>query len=124
MNRCIVLLTVAVLLPALAAPSVLAVDRSGPTLAFSRTAGGLRFDTGVLQGMLGEGGKSLGLRPVTHVASGVQVAGAFGIFSPYRLLTSDARFGTAAWDWASKSELRADGAASVHWLPDQTIRWR
>ena len=73
----------------------------------------------MLKGTLGEGGKSLGLRPVTHVASGVQVAGAFGIFSPYRMLTSDARFGTAAWDWASKSEVLADGAASVHWSPDK-----
>ena len=67
---------------------------------------------------LGQGGKSLGLRPVTHVASGVQTAGTFGVFSPYRLLTSDARFGTAAWDWASKAELLADGAAKVHWSPD------
>ena len=73
----------------------------------------------MLKGTLGEGGKPLGLRPVTHTASGVQAAGAFGIFSPYRLLTAEARFGTAAWDWASKSELLPDGAARVHWSADK-----
>ena len=121
MNRlCHVLLaTIAAILPTLTGRFALAEDRPSSNLAFTCAAGELHFDTGVLKGTLGEGGKSLGLRPVTHIASGVQVAGAFGIFSPYRLLTSDARFGTAAWDWASKSEVLADGAARVHWSPDK-----
>jgi hypothetical protein len=34
------------------------------------------------------------------------------------LLTADARFGTAAWDWARKSDLLADGAARVRWSAD------
>ena len=79
----------------------------------------LNFDTGVLKGALGEGGKSFGLRPVVHIPSGVQIAGQFGILSPYRMLTANARFGTAAWEWASKLELLADGAARVHWSPDE-----
>ena len=97
----------------------MAEDRPSSKLAFTRAANELHFDTGVLSGTLGAGGKSLGLRPLTHRASGVQVAGAFGILSPYRMLTSDARFGTAAWDWASRSDVLADGAASVHWSPDK-----
>ncbi|MEI8374620.1 MAG: hypothetical protein WCJ35_17480 [Planctomycetota bacterium] len=99
----------------------IAVAGDGPLskLAFHREGKEFRFDTGVLKGTLGEGGKSFGIRPVTHIASGVQIAGAYGILSPYRILTSDARFGTAAWDWASKSELLADGAVNVRWLPDK-----
>ncbi len=104
--------------PALSGRYAWAEDHPSSRLAFTRGASELHFDTGVLRGALGEGGKSLGLRPVVHVASGVQMAGQFGILSPYRMLTSDARFGTAAWDWASKLELLADGAAKVHWSPD------
>ncbi len=109
----------AIMVAILSAMTGLAQDRPSSKLAFTRTAGELHFDTGVLKGALGEGGKSLGLRPVTHIASGIQVAGHFGILSPYRMLTSDARFGDAAWDWDRKSELLADGAAQVHWPPDK-----
>ncbi len=111
--------TMAAILAALTGRYSLAEDRPSPKLAFTRGASKSFFDTGVLKGLLGAGGKSLGLQPVTHVASDVQMAGAFGILSPYRLLTSDARFGTAAWDWASKSELTPDGAVRVHWSPDK-----
>ena len=109
----------AAILAVLAGRFAPAGDRAPSELAFTRAGSELHFDTGVLKGALGEGGKSLGLRPVTHVASGAQVAGALGIFSPYRMLTSDARFGTAAWDWASQAEPLADGAARVHWSPDK-----
>jgi hypothetical protein len=109
----------AAVLAALTVGFAVAADRPPSKLAFTRAASELHFDTGVLKGALGGGGKSLGLRPVTHVASGVQMAGAFGILSAYRLLTSDARFGTAAWDWASTVELLADGAARVRWSPDE-----
>ncbi len=117
--RCVLLSTMAAVLAAPTGRFALAEDRPPSKLAFTRAASELRFDTGVLTGTLGSGGKSLGLRPVTHVASGVQAAGAYGIFSPYRLLTSDARFGTAAWDWARKAELLPDGAAKVRWSPDK-----
>ena len=121
MNRFhhVLLPALAAILPAMTGRFGLAEDHPPSRLAFTRAAGELHFDTGVLKGTLGAGGKSLGLRPVSHIASGVQVAGAFGILSPYRMLTSDARFGTAAWDWASKAELLADGAAKVHWSPDE-----
>jgi hypothetical protein len=116
--RRVSLLILVAVVAAMTGRLALAEDRPASNLAFTREASELRFDTGVLKGTLGEGGKSLGLRPVAHVASGVQVAGAYGIFSPYRMLTSDARFGTAAWDWARKTDLLADGAARVCWSPD------
>ncbi|MGO9111206.1 MAG: hypothetical protein ACLP9L_18430 [Thermoguttaceae bacterium] len=121
MNRVcgMLLLTMATILLAIPGRFAVAEDRPSSKLAFRRAADELRFDTGVLKGTLGEGGKSLGLRPVTHIASGAQIAGAFGILSPYRMLTSDARFGTAAWDWVSKSDLLADGSARVNWAADK-----
>ncbi len=61
----------------------------------------------------------MGLRPVLDAASGRNLAGGLGIFSPYRLLTSDARFGTAAWDWPSRAQLLPDGAVEVRWPPDK-----
>ncbi len=112
----IVLLIVAV---AAACRSLAAEDRPLSKLAFTRAEKELHFDTGVLKGTLGAEGKALGLRPVTHVATGAQIGGAFGILSPYRLLTADARFGTAAWDWANTWELQADGAARIHWSADK-----
>lgn len=86
--------------------------------AFTAAGKGYRFDTGVLRGVLREGGQSKGLKPVVDAATGTDLAGALGLFSPYRLLTADARFGTAAWDWASQAHLRPDGAVEVRWSAD------
>ena len=87
-------------------------------LAFSAAGKGFQFNTGVLRGGLHDGGKSIGLRPVLEGTAATPVAGMFGLFSPYRMLTADARFGTAAWEWASQTQLLADGAVQVQWLPD------
>ena len=78
-----------------------------------------QFNTGVLRGTLHQGGKALGIGPLRDVASDSSLAGAFGILSPYRMLTADARFGTAGWDWASEAKRRADGSVAVSWTPDK-----
>jgi hypothetical protein len=103
------------------APSIAsaAPDTASSRLAFTAAGPEYRFDTGVLQGTLRAGGKSLGLRPVVDVASGTRLSGGMGLFSPYRLLTPEARFGHAAWDWPSRARLPADGGVEVHWLPDK-----
>lgn len=90
-----------------------------PNLAFTAAGKEFHFDTGALRGTLPAEGKWLGLRPVTEIGSGKSIAGRYGLFSPYRLLTSDARFGTAAWDWASQARLLADGAVEVQWTADK-----
>jgi sugar phosphate isomerase/epimerase len=87
-------------------------------LAFTAAGKEYRFDTGVLRGTLREGGKSLGIKPMLEGTADTPVAGAFGLLSPYRLLTADARFGTAAWEWESESKLLPDGAVEVRWLPN------
>jgi hypothetical protein len=87
-------------------------------LAFVAHGNEFRFDTGALRGSLRGQGKSLGLRPVVDSASGAELAGAYGLFSHYRLLDADARYGTAAWDWASQSRLLAEGAVESRWVAD------
>jgi len=106
--------------PVGAAPADRAAAAEAPSagLAFAAAGEEFRFDTGMLRGTLRAGGKSLGLRPVLEGAAGTPVAGAFGLFSPYRLLTADARFGPAAWDWASQAKRLPDGAVEVQWRPD------
>lgn len=86
-------------------------------LAFvSTTDEEYRFDTGTLQGTLRSGGRSLGLSALIHVQSGIRLDGAqYGIFSHYRVFTTNQRYGHAAWDWPSQSRLLADGAVRVHW---------
>jgi hypothetical protein len=77
--------------------------------------GGYAFDTGILRGQLLQAGRSLGLSSVVHVPSGVRLDGAFGIASYYRVFTTNSRYGTAAWDWASASKLLPDGAVQITW---------
>jgi len=114
------LLAFAIMLAAAAAPGTRAAAGEAPSarLAFTAADKEYHFDTGVLRGTLREGGKSIGLRPVLEGTPGTNVAGAFGLFAPYRLLTADARFGTSAWDWSSQAQLLADGAVEVQWSPD------
>lgn len=83
-------------------------------LAFSAGEDGqYTFDTGVLQGLLQPGGKAQGLASVVHVPSGTRLDQGAGIFSFYRVFTTDRRYGAMAWDWPSMSKLLPDGAVEV-----------
>lgn len=88
-------------------------------LAFVADGNGFRFDTGVLRGSLRKDGKSIGLLPAVHVPSGAQLASSMGLFSHYRLLDAQTRYGVAAWEWKSQARLRDDGAVEVTWAPDE-----
>lgn len=88
-------------------------------LGFSPAGKEFRFDTGPLRGTLRPQGRSLGLMPVTDGSSGATISGAFGFFSHYRLLDSEARYGHAAWDWASAARRLPDGAVEAIWTGDQ-----
>ena len=94
-------------------------DDASPSLAFIAAGKEYRFDTGALRGTLRAGGKSQGLGPVEDVGAGKAIARSVGLLSPYRLLTSDARFGTAAWDWASQARLSDKGGVEVCWKADR-----
>jgi len=90
-------------------------SRSAKLALASKGKGEYVFDTGVLQGKLRPDGKSLGLSSVIHVPSGVRLNGGFGIFSFYRIFTTNKRYGHAAWDWPSVSKLLPDGAVQIVW---------
>ena len=76
------------------------------------------FDTGSVRGTLRAQGKSQGMTDVIHVASGTPVSRFMGCFSHYRLLDANARYGDAAWTWASTAQLLPDGGVEVKWVTD------
>jgi hypothetical protein len=88
-------------------------------LAFQPAAPGeFQFDTGTLRGKLRPNGKSLGLSSVVHVPSGVMLDRGdrgYGLFSHYRVFSSNKRYGVGAWDWPSTARAREDGAVEVTW---------
>ncbi|UCC99113.1 MAG: hypothetical protein JSW66_04340 [Phycisphaerales bacterium] len=77
------------------------------------------FDTGVLRGKLRQDDKTLGLSSVVHVPSGTRLDGAYGIFSYYRVFTTNKRYGHAAWEWPCISKLLPDGAVQIFWPADE-----
>ncbi len=84
-------------------------------LAFSAGENGeYTFDTGILRGVLQPGGKAQGLASVVHIPSGTRLDQGAGIFSFYRVLTDDKRYGAMAWDWPSMSKVLPDGAVNVY----------
>ena len=38
-----------------------------------------------------------------------------GLFSHYRVFTTNHRYGTAAWDWPSEAALEPDGSVKIRW---------
>lgn len=101
-------------------------------LAFKASGQQFGFDTGRLRGVLRAGGQSVGLLPVTESAHETAVARAHGLFSHYRLLDAENRYGHGAWDWPSQARLLADGLVEARWSADEThpmdmravYRWR
>jgi hypothetical protein len=77
--------------------------------------GEFQFDTGVLRGVLRANGRSLGLSSVVHIPSGKTISQTYGLFSHYRLFSSNHRYGPAAWDAPSEAMLREDGSLEVRW---------
>lgn len=73
------------------------------------------FDTGVLRGKLRAGGRSAGLSSVVHIPTGMRIDASMGLFSHYRLFSTNKRYGTAAWDMPSSAKLASDGSVEVCW---------
>ena len=88
------------------------------SLAFTAQGKEYHFDTGALRGALRSQGRSLGLTSVVDSSSGTAIARAYGLFSHYRLLDDRARYGHAAWDWASQARVLPSGAVEVRWSAD------
>ena len=93
-----------------------AQDHGTASLRFRAAEGGeFQFDTGVLRGTIRAKGRSAGLSPVVHIPSGKTICQTYGLFSHYRLLSTNHRYGTAAWDAPSEAKLGEDGSLVAHW---------
>lgn len=103
--------------PATASSQTPPIDAES-SLAFKAAGGRITFDTGTFSGVLQSRDRSIGLSTLIEKRSGTNIAGAHGILSHYRLLDDSARYGHAAWDWASRVRVSADGAAEVLWSAD------
>ncbi len=87
-----------------------------PDLAFKAAGEGLyEFDTGALKGRLKLDGKYQGLYPLIDVATGTELVHPPGVFSFYRVLTTNRRYGKSARDWPTRTRLLSDGAVEVYW---------
>ncbi|MCP4641937.1 MAG: ThuA domain-containing protein [bacterium] len=93
------------------------VETPASSLAFlpTDTPGEFQFDTGVINGLLRPEGKSLGLKPATHVESGVDLSRSMGLFNYYRLFTTNHRFGESARSLPCDVSLESDGSVRVFW---------
>lgn len=92
------------------------VPADPPSLAFKPAGPGVyQFLTGPLQGKLKLDGAYQGLYPLVDTASQMELVHPPGVFSFYRVFSGTTRFGDAARDWPTKSQVLADGAVEVHW---------
>ncbi len=106
-----------------------------PDLSFAPGADGqFAFDTGVLKGRLSATAKEQGLTSVVDVKTGRELTkgrNEYGIFTYYRFLGSDRRWGTMGWVMPKTAERTSDGAVRVTWSanPEQpfeliaTYKW-
>ena len=87
-----------------------------PNLAFKPAGEGLfEFNTGVLSGRLKADGKYQGVYPLIDAATGADLTPPPGVFSPYRVFTTNRRFGNAARDWPTQTRLLDSGGVELHW---------
>jgi hypothetical protein len=93
-------------------------DSPGAELRFKDAGNGIfDFDTGKYRGQLKLDGKYQGLYPLTDAATKTEWVHPPGIFSFYRVLTTNGRYGKNARDWPTQSKVTGNGAVSVHWPP-------
>ena len=83
------------------------------------------------KGKLKLDGKYQGIYPMTDAATETEWVHPPGIFSFYRVLSTNRRYGSSARDWPTQSKVTQNGAVEVHWPPaeehpltiDGTYRW-
>ena len=73
------------------------------------------FNTGAVKGTLRANGKYQGISSLIDVATGKELTRSAGIFSYYRVLSTDRRWGDSARDWPMTAMLLPDGAVRIDW---------
>lgn len=95
------------------------VTAQSPDLSFKAGQNGeFAFDTGKFAGRLAAGEKSGGVISLVDKTSGVELAKGnpqYGIFSFYRLLSSNKRWGSVFWEWPKHASVNADGSLRIDW---------
>jgi hypothetical protein len=87
-----------------------------PNLAFKPAGEGLyEFNTGAFSGRLKADGKYQGVYPVIDAATGADLTPPPGVFSPYRVFTTNRRFGNGARDWPTVTRLLDNGGVELRW---------
>lgn len=91
-----------------------------PNLGF-QPAGDRLFDfnTGVVKGQLRGNGQYQGISSFVDLKTGKELTRSAGIFSYYRILSQDKRWGKAARDWPMTAQLLPDGAVRIDWIPQE-----
>ncbi len=77
--------------------------------------GAYTFNTGVLEGVLRQEGKSIGLFPVIHKQSAKEISTGTGLLNHYRVFTKGKRYGYGARRWPSTAKLLDNGSVEVSW---------
>ena len=115
MLRC---LACSVVLVVVLAATSLCADPSNLAFKPGDEEGFYTFDTGVLRGKVRLNGKSQGIAELVHVPSGASMVSGGrlpGLFSYYRIFSANTRYGNAARDWPTATEVLPDGALRVFW---------
>lgn len=73
------------------------------------------FNTGAVKGTLRANGKYQGISSLIDVETGKELTRSAGIFSYYRVLSTDTRWGDAARDWPMTAMLLPDGGVRIDW---------
>ena len=90
------------------------------------------FDTGAVKGRLRANGQYQGISSLVDVETGKELTRSAGIFSYYRVLSTDRRWGDSARDWPMTATLLDDGAVQIDWPAHEdhpleitaTYRWK
>lgn len=91
-------------------------NQGAANLSFHAGEGGaFQFDTGTVRGIIRAQGLSRGLSSVVYVPTGETISATYGLFSHYRLLSVNHRYGSEAWDAPSEAKVRPDGSLEAHW---------
>ncbi len=122
-----------ILLAAIGLPSFPAWADDSPPLEFKPAGDRLfDFDTGAVKGLLRANGKYQGISSLVDIKTGKELTRSAGIFSFYRVLSTDKRWGHSARDWPMTAKRLPDGAVQIDWLPKEehpleitaTFRWK
>lgn len=110
-----------VLAALIVAGAVLPAAAQTPNLAFCDAGqGAFAFDTGVLKGTLRADASTAAVTSIVDAKTGAELLhgpGGLGLFTFYRLLAANHRWGDVIWTWPKNTRLSANGAVEIAWPP-------